>query len=738
MRALPVAVAVALAVSSARGWDVRCEHDGIECTDPYDRAQTTWRAHPRSEHRAILERSLEISGLPSELQAPFDLTVFTSGEVISATVLVDKTPKTFTHESIRPLRVDANRIRTRETTIQAMATLPDFSYTLWDWAAGNELCPPEAGTDAVDCHNYETHIGWLNSNHMLPQSRRFYEHFHRLALDRAAQCRAAHDEIPEDQRERFRPYLLACEKEALVIEGVGHHYLQDSWSSGHMWERWGGPEIADFGGDRTLGFAVGGFVGSIHGSKAVLDEDPLTAPLAPWDDPLCAPHIDVVYVDPPATLPKQGGGDVFLQSHVFDATNPFLTDQRRAMLGCAVDGLRAVYAETAQVHGAMEAADAGQLDASRAVTSESCWGQRVTNKAFSTGCGVHRGGTPGQLPAIPGFVGTLVVWALGEAQARGLPPLTPAKQLAFQRDAAYTCTLASALAAVNPDGTTMASGGAPAIAGVQPNSFYAKGGAADPSSLPASYADPFLPWNLDETDDTLKPRKEALALVFADAHAADRCSELDLINLDAQKASVGRAQDDGDSVVIEARCTQCALVTAPHLRFGVEGNHDARREALCAFVAPDPVAFVYTGEDPNAFTGDEPTDAASIEAAARVTCGCETTTTTSTTTTTLPQGTNCDPEDFVDRTDAAADRTVSYASFAVSPRCITIKAGQSITFAAGATGHSVVGTRVGGGQGFTSNVSAGGTAERLFASAAVFDTQCGVHPSETGGIQVVP
>ena len=28
-----------------------------------------------------------------------------------------------------------------------------------------------------------------------------------------------------------------------VLEAVGQHFLQDAWSMGHMWERWGGPEF---------------------------------------------------------------------------------------------------------------------------------------------------------------------------------------------------------------------------------------------------------------------------------------------------------------------------------------------------------------------------------------------------------------------------------------------------------------------------------------------------------------
>jgi len=742
VRALLVAMVATLAgvlAPDAEAWDVRCEHeDGAECTDPYDRVQTFWPADPRAEHRAILERTLELSGLPAAFRDPFVLTVYTSGQPISATVKVGEGLQTFTHESIRPLRIEANRTRTRELTIQGMASTPDFSYALWDWASGNELCPPDPGNaDAVDCHNYETHIGWLNSNHMLPQSRRFYEHLHGLAVARAKQCKAVHDEIPEADRERFQGYLLACEREALAVEGVGQHYLQDSWATGHMWERWGGPEIADFGRDRTLGFMVAAFVGSIHGSKAALDVNPKTAFLAPWDDPLNAPFADVLYRDGVGGDLLHGAGDVFLQSDVFGQSTVVPANQRLAMLGCAVDGVRAVYAETARVHGPLGAADTSAFDATRSVANDSCWAQRVTNLAMSTGCGVHNGPAPFARPFIAAPVGNILLWALSEAENQGLPPLSLTRQLAFQRDAAFACTLAAAYAAVPivQDGTDLASGGMPAIAGIEPNSAYARGGSSTP---PSSWADPFLPWPLILGGLEQRQRTQALHLTFLDAHAAERCAELDATELQAQRISVEQAQEGGDPVVIATRCEQCARLTAPHLRFGVEGDHDARREALCAFVAPDPVQFVYTGEDPATFTGSEPTDQASAESAARVTCGCDTTTTT--TTTTLPQSATCQPADFVDLTAAGADRTITYANFSVSPRCITVKAGQSVTFAAqGAISHSIAGTRLGGGAGFTISLAGNTTSARSFPAVAAFGFACNTHPGELhGGIQVVP
>jgi hypothetical protein len=621
LAALALALALLSASPPARAWNVTCFDDqGAPCKDPYGSVQTPWLDDAQAEHRAILARTLELAGLPASIGAPFDLTVFTNGQEISATVAEpEEEPETFTYTSVRPVRSGARERRLRaQVSVPAMANLPDFSYSLWDWAAGNELCPPAPGSDAVDCHNYE--------NHMLPQARHFYEYLHGLALDRADRCKETHDAMSAGHRPRFTGYLLACEKLALVIEAVAHHYLQDAWAEGHMWERWGGSETSDFGGNRTLGFAIAGFVGSIHGSKAVLDEDPLTSALAPWDDPMNGPHAEATYVDPVTGLQQMGAGDMFLDSWMLGPVpHPIgsivLDPQRKAMLGCAVDGVREVYERTARVHGALVAADAASIDGTRDVQSDACWNQRATNKALALGCGIHQGAAPGQQRLLPGGITSILFWALADAEARGLPPLGPELTLAFQTDAAYACTLAMAagLVPIVQDQTNLASGGLPSIAGVQPNSAYAQGGAGDP---PTSWADPELPWSLEEVDPAIRERNEALNLTFADAHAADRChdqSEADLLELRNQ-VDVGNA--GGDLAVMDARCGQCVQQVAPHLRRGPFGDHDPNREAFCALAGVPGAAFVYSDEDPSTFPG-APIGFPALRTATRAWCHCD-------------------------------------------------------------------------------------------------------------------
>jgi hypothetical protein len=620
-----LALALYAIAPAAHAWDVRCENaSAVECPDGLAAARTPWNPHPRAEHRNMLERTLTLGGLPADFQLPFELTVFTADDTLPGG-----------YPTVRPVRVLADRSHVRETSVPAMASLPDFSYTLWDWASGNEGCPPDPlNPDPIDCHNYETHIGWLNSNHMVPQAERFYEHLHRLAIERAHACRQAFDAIPALHVPRFAPYVRACEKEALVIEAVAQHYLQDSWASGHMWERWGGPEVTDFGSNRALGFAVATLAGLIHGAKASLDVTPVFSALAPWDDPLNAPHPDVEFVDGAlgtAAGPLAAVGDVFLPELLGTVASGFdLTVQRRALFGCAIDGVRAVYAETSQLHGPMSAPDGTQADLARDVDTPACWSQRVTNRAVGTGCGVHQGHYPSSNPLVLDIGPSGFVVLLAETQVAplvaGAPTLPTPLLEEFQADAAYACSLAMALGAdpATADGTDLASGGFPAIAGIEPNSHYARGGAADPASLPASWADPFLPWTLAEPNANLLERKEALNLTFADAHAADRCRDFSEVQLETYRDGVQLAKDAGAGPdVIEARCGQCAQLVTPHLRFGMPGDHDPRREAFCAFAGPPGAAFVYTEEDPDSFTGNEPTDLPSLLVGARTWCGCD-------------------------------------------------------------------------------------------------------------------
>lgn len=332
---------------SAWAWDSTCSTaDGRSCSrnDGLVTARSRWLG-AGDEHRELWIRTRQAAGLPSALDEDIQLRVFTSGAAVGS------------YSTLQPTLIGPRREVIRRTSIAEMTQLPDFSYALWDWAMGNEVCPPDPSRGADECHRFAPqHMGLLNSSHFPPQSRSFYMHYHQLALDRADSCRRSTEQVRaevdgDDARfTLYQNYLLACEKQALLLEAIGHHFLQDSWSMGHMWERWGGPEFSDFsvGTGEGLGAATALFAGMIHGAKVVMEA--LTGGAAVFDDPMCAPFDGVGYIDlaDPVSGPMPAVGDLFLDLLISD---PTYSHQRDRLLSCAASGARQVYERTAQLHG---------------------------------------------------------------------------------------------------------------------------------------------------------------------------------------------------------------------------------------------------------------------------------------------------------------------------------------------------------------------------------------------------
>ncbi|MBK7471351.1 MAG: hypothetical protein IPI73_12710 [Betaproteobacteria bacterium] len=168
---------------------------------------------------------------------------------------------------------------------------------------------------------------------------------------------------------------------------------------------------------------------------------------------------------------------------------------------------------------------------------------------------------------------------------------------------------------------TVASGAMPPLAGIARNGTYARGNAAA-KVAPSAYADPFPPWRVKEPNLSIARRSVPLNLTFADANAADRCGELATSDLEKLRDAVSDGRAAGlPSDQLAARCGRCVQLLAPHLRFGVSGTHDPRREAYCALAVPGSTEFVYNGET-MPFTGQEPDDFASLQATARDVCRC--------------------------------------------------------------------------------------------------------------------
>lgn len=536
------------------------------------------------EHRRMFERSRVFAGLPEDVSQTVALRVFTGAEPYEGGDEPSLMPVPF-HQ--------AERVQVRYLTPGELAQLPDFSYALWDWAMGNETCPlPEVVTDAATCHDFRSHMGAVNSNHFLPQAQHFYAHLHGLAMGRAAECAAMQAQMG-DAAPRFATYLKACEVEALTLEAVGHHFLQDAWSTGHMWVRWGSPDLEDFEDDagqvdRSRAVLVAMSTGMIHGARGVLqdlaDDIPFWAPYAGLDvnDALCAPRDGVDWRDGRDLVTRPGLGDDYLLS--LQPQGDF-ADQHEQLYSCAMTALRDVYTASGQQHGALADHDPGLrlTDPQDAL----CFGQRVTNLAWFLGLGIdytdragveHHIAMDSETIARALFLGS---WVFGGAR------LPRRVQNQWRNDMAGMIAEAELWAEFLPNHTQMAQGEMGPLVGVPTNDHF-----ADKTPI-ASYVDPQLPWPATADPDLAQAGEKATALarVFHRAHVADWCAEIDGAGLESLRAHAEDPTLDADARA--AACEACAEFAVRHLRVGENaGQYDAAAEPVCHYLSDDP-AYIY-------------------------------------------------------------------------------------------------------------------------------------------------
>jgi hypothetical protein len=546
------------------------------------------------EHRRIWELTREKAGLPAESSATVRLRVFTSGEPLNVEgqQLTSLLPVPF---------AETARVQVRAFTPGELAQLPDFSYALWDWATGHETCPlPGAGVDATQCHDFATHMGPVNSNHFLPQAGRFYAHYHALALARARECKTMRDTLGAAGG-RFGDYLRTCEAEALSLEAVGHHYLQDAWSMGHMWQRWGSPELADFpsNGDdrRDRAVLVALASGLLHGARGVLQR------LPEWtsydvNDALCAPHPSVEFVTPSGARYPAIGDDYLELLPPLGSGSTYLPQSER-LLSCAVSGMREVYAAAGENHGPLGAPAEGlrTLDP----TGAECFGQRATNRAMQEAAAVQFRFLGQQVSL--GLDSRVVGWMVPTvARETGEVPVPPRLKHEFRLGLQRIVSLTRLMAKERPEGTELADGRFGDFLGAKPNGEYA--GAL------ASYVDPLLPW--PATPDAVAAplageRAMALARVFHRGHAADWCKTATTDGLSALKS---RASDVTlDEPTRAAACEVCSEFAVRHLRVGTgKDSYDTSAEPVCHYLSAGPYLYQPGPGTP--------------EALARTWCGC--------------------------------------------------------------------------------------------------------------------
>jgi hypothetical protein len=584
-----VAAILLLRAGYAAAFDSGCARpNGDECTPGPDTAQNRWRSQ-RSEHLALWELTTATLGLPPHLTDTVNLEVFTTGFQVDP--FAARLPATQANghsplKSLLPVSFAQTAVPARRSyTLAEMTQLPDHSYSLWDWASGNETCPiggPTALplTDAEHCHAFATHMGPLNSNHFLPQAQRFFHHYHGLALARARECAAMRSVLPE----QFSSFADACDQEAFTYEAVGHHFLQDAFSMGHMWERWGGPDLDDFeGGPEAYASAVlvAMTSGFLHGARGVLQDELGFA--ADFTDAMCAPFNSSLVSDaaPVPGFPTyvdargesvQGIGDLYLE----EFQTGYRT-QREAFLACARASLVELLASSG-----LPAVGAGNGPSpSESSFDARCFGQRANNWSMYWGFGLDYEAAGGPSHLYFGSVaGRLETVVLSVAKLLGAG-ISESLENRYRDDVAQNAAYMQMAAHAEPHGTELARGEMGSLLGALWN-----GAASYDRSPPASYADPSPPFRVT-FDDVVGASAEqltenVLARTFHRAHAQEWCETMTLADLSALKSD--------DEIKCGVICREFAL---RHVRVGKgEDDYDASQEPLCTYLASSP-AYVY-------------------------------------------------------------------------------------------------------------------------------------------------
>jgi hypothetical protein len=336
----------------------------------------------------------------------------------------------------------------------------------------------------------------------------------------------------------------------------------------------------------------------IHGSRGVLQK------LPGWtsydvNDALCAPQDSVKYVHDGST--HRGLGDDYLDQlpSVLTGLGDF-GHQAVQLTSCAVSGMLEVYTRSGKQHGPLGTAAPGLKSVD--VTSDACFGQRVTNLALSEAAALQLkiAGVQSALPLDTRFISWLVPKV---ARQTGEVSVPPKLRNEFRFSMMRAMTKLKLLGKEKPDGTEAANGAMGPLVGVQPNSAYA--------GKAVSYLEPALPWPGPATRPAdEKTRATALARLFHKAHAGDWCAATTAATLDALKAHTADATLDTEGK--QAACGACIEVTSRHVRLGASAAaYDATKEPLCTLLdAAAPVVY------------QTPPSAGDVTGAARAYCGC--------------------------------------------------------------------------------------------------------------------
>ncbi|MCQ1547607.1 MAG: hypothetical protein NOF05_02005 [Candidatus Accumulibacter phosphatis] len=417
----------------------------------------------------------------------------------------------------------------------------------------------------MTCHTFQFHLGLLNSTHFVPQSQNTFIYYHNLALTRAAECKRLSDSFQSSPLYTTAKSLLdemstECEREALSLEAIGQHFLQDAWAIGHMWERWGYPTFAQFpainDSDRRMrALAVGLISGLIHGAESKTH----------LPDLMSYGHShDVVWEKPGYPMQPWGIGDLHASELLQD---PQYVDQREFFLDCSASSLREVYAATGMISGSLGAA-AG----TRRNPISECFNQRATNSAIFRGLGLD-----------PLLAALLTLIARHTTASPYGDVVSPALGDEIRTDLVAITVNAALMSILFPSETDLAEGGL-----TDPGVFVgSEKNSATNSVPPASYADPPLPW--PGSSGTGTPDWDParwIARAFHKAHVKDFCS-----NSETDSATLKQRVQGASIVDRPIACEICTEFVSRQMRVnGQPSVCEAAGVPANSFTAPNGVS----------------------------------------------------------------------------------------------------------------------------------------------------
>ena len=592
-KSVVLVLGITMSPSAASAFESGCKHGTEECVAGPQAARGDW--HQSSEHQLIWQYASELAGLPDILSEPFNMTTYTNGSSVNVagTSLPSLMPAPFG---------EATDTQSRSIHLADFSQLPDLSYSLWDWASGNETCPLDSDIDTQNCHDFSVHNGVVNSNHFLPQAFEAYKHYHALAMEVASQCAQVSSVSPDAADHVRSEYLLPCEKMALVYESVGHHFLQDAWSMGHMWERWGSPN-RDVMHDHFNGLAVGATAGLIHGARSTMQAQ--LGWLGEFNDALCAPvHEEVQFKHSHGDETHPATGDNYFdvvisadQSANLSTDGEFI-QQKKHMLSCAAQGILEVYRASGQNHGSANP-NANLLDLSP-TSEDDCFGQRATNIAMQKGAGIDVvwGGWWPYHVAIDGYTATTAILVVAGYNSDNYSDMSWwelwNRQSQYRNDLARVVSKMELYAKMDPEGTQLASGALGPMMDIQPNGYY-----LDEGQGVATYSDMNLSEHASSAQNTTVA-STAMTRLFQDAYGplwCDRFSgEAGHTALTGLKDSVAQSTN---SQTKAAACGVCTNVVKRHIRQGTgPKSYDQTQEPVCTYahlanLTEQPAAIVY-------------------------------------------------------------------------------------------------------------------------------------------------